>query len=274
MLNKLTKRTAALLGTALALMLSACDTTRAPSASTPTTDAVTTQARPKPTTTTGTKWVETFDRLDTSRWVVSSWGGFWQQSGLSGTFTPQNAAVNGKGQLVLTLKIEACATGLCAQAGELQSHQRMGFGRYTYRMRAASTSSDPAVTGTAQPGNISGAFSYYQDSTTEIDVEIEGHRSSTLNAAVWKGLNTKSYAVLPTGSNLAQGFHDYTYEWRSGRITYFIDGVKIWETTQNVPQAAAHLMLNVWPTLTNAWGGEAKPGTVYMLVDSVTFEPF
>ena len=34
MLNKLTKRTAALLGTALALMLSACDTTRAPSTST------------------------------------------------------------------------------------------------------------------------------------------------------------------------------------------------------------------------------------------------
>ena len=44
--------------------------------------------------------------------------------------------------------------------------------------------------------------------------------------------------------------------------------------TAYVSQAAAHLMLNVWPTLTNAWGGEAKPGTVYMLVDSVTFEPF
>ncbi|MFK7603947.1 family 16 glycosylhydrolase [Deinococcus sp. SM5_A1] len=218
-------------------------------------------------------WTETFDRLDPGRWIPSSWSGFWQHPGLTGTFQASNAYVDGKGHLVLALKVQSCGAGLCAQAAEIQSAQRFGFGRYTYRMRAASTSANASKAGRGRSGNISGAFSYVDNSATEIDVEIEGNRPATLNAAVWKGLTQKSYAVLSTGTTLGQGFHTYSYEWRPDRITYFLDGARVWETTQNVPQDPAHIMLNIWPTNDDGWGGQATTGTVYMLVDSVTFEP-
>lgn len=218
-------------------------------------------------------WTETFDNLDPLRWTPSNWSGFWQQPGLTGTFQPNNAYVDGQGHLVLALKTQSCATGLCAQAAELQSAQRFGFGRYTYRMRAASTSANPRKAGQVHPGNISGAFSYVDNSATEIDIEIEGNRPKTLNAAVWNGLTRKSYAALPTDTSFGQGFQTYSYEWRPDRITYFLNGTRVWETTQNIPQSPASIMLNIWPTLDNAWGGIATPGTVYMLVDSVSFEP-
>ena len=225
-----------------------------------------------PLSTTGS-WTETFDRLDPARWTASSWSGFWQEPGLTGTFRPGNAWVDGQGPLVLALKVQSCAAGLCAQAAELQSAQRFGFGRYTYRMRTASTSANPSKPGQTRPGNISGAFSYVDNSATEIDIEIEGNRPKTLNAAVWKGLTQKSSAVLSTSTALSQGFQTYTYEWRPGSITYFLNGVRLWETTRNIPQDPAYLMLNLWPTLSDGWGGVATPGTVYMLVDSVSFEP-
>ncbi|WP_415791820.1 hypothetical protein, partial [Deinococcus saxicola] len=76
-------------------------------------------------------WTETFDRLDLARWIPSSWSGFWQQPGLTGTFQPDNAYVDGKGHLVLALKVQSCGAGLCAQAAEVQSTQLFGFGRYT-----------------------------------------------------------------------------------------------------------------------------------------------
>lgn len=218
-------------------------------------------------------WTENFDTLDTSKWVKSTWGGFWQQPGLTGNFDPTLASAK-NGHLLLTLNVQSCATGLCARAAEVQSVQKFGFGRYTYRFRAASTSANPTKTGKVLSGNISGAFSYVDNSATEIDLEIEGNRPKTLNAAVWNTVNSKSYSVLPTSVTFGQSFQTMTYEWRPDRITYYLNGAKVWETTQNIPQQAAHIMLNVWPTNSSAWGGTATTGTVYMLVDSIQFEAF
>ncbi|GGR82409.1 glycoside hydrolase family 16 protein [Deinococcus sedimenti] len=221
----------------------------------------------------GAAWTETFDTLDTARWEPSSWGGFWQRPGLTGRFDPALVSVKG-GHLLLTLTVQSCATGLCARAAEVQTHQTFGFGRYTYRFRAASTSAHPARSGKVLSGNISGAFSYVNDSATEIDLEIEGNRPRTLNTAVWRTVNSKTSGVLPTSVTFGQSFQTMTYEWRPDRVTYFLNGSKVWETTQDVPQDAAHIMLNVWPTNSAAWGGPATRGTVHMLVDSISFEPF
>ncbi len=248
---------AALLG----LWLTACNDLSTP-------QATGTTLRPAAAT-----WTETFDTLDSARWIRSSWPGFWQAPGLTGGFDPALASVKG-GHLLLTLNVQACATGLCARAAEIQSAQTFGFGRYTYRFRAASTSANPSRSGKVQSGNISGAFSFVNESATEIDLEIEGNRPRTLNAAVWNTVNNKSYSVLPTGVTFGQSFQTLTYEWRPDRVTYFLNGTKVWETTQNVPQQAAHIMLNVWPTNSAAWGGTATTGTVHMLVDEISFEAF
>ncbi|GGK89782.1 glycoside hydrolase family 16 protein [Deinococcus radiotolerans] len=218
-------------------------------------------------------WSENFDTLDAGKWIKSSWAGFWQQPGLTGAFDSSLASVK-NGHLLLTLNVQNCATGLCARAAEVQSAQTFGFGRYTYRFRAASTSASPTKSGKVLSGNISGAFSYVDNSATEIDLEIEGNRPKTLNAAVWNTVNSKDYSVMPTGVSFGQNFQTMTYEWRPDRITYYLNGSKVWETTKNVPQQPAHIMLNVWPTNSAGWGGQATTGTVYMLVDSVQFEAF
>ncbi len=244
----------------LGLWLTACSDLSSPAAT----------ANLKPASVT---WSETFDTLDSARWIKSSWGGFWQQPGLTGAFDPALASVKG-GHLLLTLNVQTCAAGLCARAAEVQSAQTFGFGRYTYRFRAASTSTSPTKSGKVLSGNISGAFSYVDDSATEIDLEIEGNRPRTLNTTVWNTVNSKDFSVLPTGVTFGQNFQTLTYEWRPDRITYFLNGSKVWETTKNVPQQPAHIMLNLWPTNSAGWGGLATTGTAYMLVDSVQYEAF
>ncbi|GGK26270.1 hypothetical protein GCM10008955_20050 [Deinococcus malanensis] len=222
-----------------------------------------------------TRWTENFDRLDTSTWGVSTWNGFWQNDQVKGAFQKQNVYTDGRGHLVLMLDVKACPQGLCAQAAEVQTHRRFGFGRYSVRMRAASHTPEARTPGRARPGNISGAFSFFNNSATEIDVEIEGHRTSFMNAAAWTSLKTKTAALVPSPqrTDLARDFHTYTWDWQPHRLAFSIDGVKVWETRQHVPQQPGHLMLNVWPTMDPNWGGQVKPGRVYMLVDSVSFQP-
>ncbi|MFC4638579.1 family 16 glycosylhydrolase [Deinococcus hohokamensis] len=222
-----------------------------------------------------TRWTESFDRLDTSTWAVSNWNGFWQNDEVKGAFDTRNAYTDGQGHLVLKLDVRACAQGLCAQAAEIQTHRRFGFGRYSVRMRAASSSARANTPGQSRPGNISGAFSFFNNSATEIDVEIEGHRTGYMNAATWTSLKNKDAALVPAPkrTDLARDFHTYTWDWQPQRLAFSIDGVQVWETRQHVPQQPGHLMLNVWPTMNPHWGGEVKPGQVYMLVDSVSYEP-
>lgn len=220
-------------------------------------------------------WSEQFDRLNGEQWVVSDGAAFWQRDGLRGGFEAGNARANGRGQLVLTLDVQDCASGSCAQGAEIQSRQRFGFGRYSVRMRAASDSADPRVAGRSRPGNISAAFSFFEDSRTEIDIEVEGHRTRQLNTAAWRGRQAKSFALVPTpqGSDLAATFHTYSWEWLPERLTFSVDGLKVWETRDHVPQDPGYLMLNLWPTQDPHWGGHAQPGKVYMLIDAVTYTP-
>ncbi|UBV45001.1 glycoside hydrolase family 16 protein (plasmid) [Deinococcus taeanensis] len=220
-------------------------------------------------------WVESFTQGTLDRWVVSNWRGFWAGGTLDGAFSAQNVKVLQGGQLQLRLKVQRCGGRWCAQAAALQSRQKFGFGRYTVRMRAASDSGDPRRAGRARPGNISAAFSFLDDSRTEIDVEIEGHRSRQINTAAWQGLERKSFALVthPQGTDLATGFHTYTWDWQRDHLAFSVDGREVWRTREHVPQDPAHLMLNVWPTDDSKWGGQATPGEVFMLVDEVKFEP-
>lgn len=221
----------------------------------------------------GLAWTEPFDSLDATRWAATDLPGFWQTPGLNGTFDPAQVSVTG-GYLRLALTVQRCPGGLCARAAELRTTGTFGFGRYTFRVRTASTSSRPTRSGRAVSGNVSAAFSYVDNSATEIDLEIQGHRPTTLNATVWNTLDRVTSVALPAGVNFATDFQTLAYEWRPDRITYFLNGQPVWETTQDIPQQAAHVMLNLWPTDQADWGGLATPGTVYMLVDSVQFEPF
>lgn len=219
-------------------------------------------------------WSDSFSGTAlSSRWIRSSWSGFWQRNGISGGWSPQNAYLNGQGQLVLQLDVTETAPGqFTAQGAELQSAAAYGYGRYAYRMRAASTSRDPAVAGQVLSGTISAAFSYVNNSETEIDIELESRSPSVATLGAWKTPSVHAYSEVAGPSNLASGWHDYVYEWRADRLKFYIDGALVWQSSV-VPSRAGYVMLNVWPTNETGWGGLLTPGTRYLLVDSVSFTP-
>ncbi|ADV66017.1 glycoside hydrolase family 16 protein [Deinococcus maricopensis] len=230
-------------------------------------------SRANPTQAAG--WTDQFEQLDRARWAASDWNGFWQGRGLAGRFDPALAYADGAGNLVLEMNVDRCGSGWCARAAELSTKERYGYGRYEVRMRAASDSASAKRAGQAHAGNISAAFSYYDDSRTEIDVEIEGHRIADANFTAWRGRQDKDWKLAKgaAGGSLAAQFHTYAWEWTPGSLRFFVDGREQFLTRKTVPQDAAHLILNVWPTNDPGWGGAVQSGRLYMLVDYVKFTP-
>lgn len=215
-------------------------------------------------------WRDDFTTLDTSRWCVSTrgWPPFWVRDGLSGTWEPSNVTVK-DGFLVMKLDVDS---NLVARAAELATNAKHGYGTYEARLRGASTSADPTVSGRGSSGNISAFFNYVNDSETEIDHEIEGQNPTTDWMGAWQTTSRHDHGTGGTGENLTQGFHTYRWDWTPTRIDFFIDGV-LKCTTAVVPTAEAHLMFNLWPTNSTGWGGKSTAGTQYMLVDYVSFTP-
>ncbi|MBB6096655.1 endo-1,3-1,4-beta-glycanase ExoK [Deinobacterium chartae] len=225
------------------------------------------------TATTPPTFFDDFTQLDTSRWEISNgdWPAFWKTSTLTGNFNRSKVFTNGKGHLVLELNVQRCDSGYCAQGAELVTRERFGYGRYEVRMRAASTSAQPQKAGLPRTGNVSAAFSYWQDSTTEIDVEIEGNRPRTAWVGAWKGLDLHQAQPAQSGHDKTQVFHVYRWDWLPGSLRFYIDGRLQYAINRDIPVEKAHLMLNLWPTNSDGWGGKAAEQKTYMLVDYVRF---
>jgi len=263
-----------LLPAALSVLIAACSATPAPESAQSTSllplpnEASRSPATPTPQAVPGS-WRDDFSTLDTGRWRVSdSITPFWGRNGLSGRFAPGNVTVR-NGLLVLKLDV---GTNLTAQAAELATTAAYGYGTYEARIRAASSSSDPAVPGVSSSGNVSALFSYVNDSETEIDHEIEGQRPATDWMSTWQTTALQESGSV-TGADLTQGFHTYRWDWSPTRVDFHLDGVFRSSHASVVPSAQAPLMLNLWPTNNADWGGATTPGTVYMLVDYVSFTP-
>lgn len=216
-------------------------------------------------------WRDDFETLDLTRWWVSGggWTPFWVRDGLTGGWEPGNVTVQG-GHLVLRLDV---GTDLWARGAEIGTHQTYGYGRYEARLRAASRSADPATSGPASSGNISAFFSYVNDSETEIDHEIEGQNPQLDWMGAYQTTGRHDYGVVDAGADLSQGFHTYRWDWSPDRIDFYRDGVWQRATTSVRPSTPAHLLFNLWPTNSGAFGGQATPGTSYLLVDYVSFTP-
>ncbi|GGK43172.1 hypothetical protein GCM10008955_41200 [Deinococcus malanensis] len=254
----------------LGLLPASCSSTPDPTTSTVLAPNLNAAAKPLSRTVSGS-WRDDFTTLNTTRWWVSNggWTPFWAKDGLSGSWNPGNVTVVG-GYLIMKLKVDA---GRRASAAELGTVARYGYGIYEARLRAASSSARPTVRGTGASGNITGFFSFVNDSQTEIDHEIEGHNRTTDWMGTWQTTGRHDYGAGGTGTDLSQDFHIYRWNWTPTKVDFYIDGVLKRRITSVVPTREAHLMFNLWPTNTTLWGGKSTPGTQYMLVDYVSFTP-
>ncbi|MGN6692830.1 MAG: glycoside hydrolase family 16 protein [Aquihabitans sp.] len=151
------------------------------------------------------------------------------------------------------------------------------FGRVDVRFRAdAGEGLWPAIWLLA-PGTPRSDGKLPYPSRPEIDIlEIHGdapdlwrfhlHNTTSAGAAVDPG---ESYA----GPDTSTGFHTASVEWRSDRITWFVDGTARWTYRgPGIPQVPMYLVVNL---AVGGWAGTPDPSAfpAQMLIDSIHITP-
>lgn len=117
---------------------------------------------------------------------------------------------------------------------EIRSADRLGFGSYAARMKAADA-----------PGSIT-AFFLYEDvpgDNDEIDVEIVGRR---LLVGTWVAGRQTNRDSLELPFDPAAGFHEYRIDFHPGRVAFLIDGAEVQRWTRALPTHPMRLMVNAW----------------------------
>jgi endo-1,3-1,4-beta-glycanase ExoK len=120
-------------------------------------------------------------------------------------------------------------------------------------------------------GQISAGFLYYDQSTTEIDVEQEGDLPNTFWVTNWVG--TGNYETTPICCYNGTVPHKIKMIWKPAEIDYVIDGTRVAVHTKDIPSTAAYFIFNFWGTNSPDWGGLETPGTRYYVVSNFSYSP-
>lgn len=193
-------------------------------------------------TTESGSFVDTFDRIEPGRWLVSNgWSnGEFQDC----TFLQANAAVLPGGGVELALQD---ATGLerLSSCAELQTHDTFGYGTYEVRVRAARAH-----------GVVSAFFTYTGPGQTppkphdEIDFEFLGKAPQTVQANYFaNGVGDHGHDI-PLGFGADERFSDYAFEWTPEAIRWFVDGRLMHEVKRKegepYPTTPGKICLSIW----------------------------
>jgi beta-glucanase (GH16 family)/lysophospholipase L1-like esterase len=172
-----------------------------------------------------------------------------------GSYVQPTEAKDGAGSLTLfvdRLK-EAVGQHLFTGSG-IQTNAFYGYGRFTVRMRSD-----------IKPGTVSSFFLMNKWEPgdwfhKEIDIEFLGKGPKTVQFVVHRyhsnqgpGAMGKPYVYeLPFG--YGDAFHDYSIHWTKDKVDWSVDGKKVWETTQDIPDVPMNIFMNHWgPGPKEAW---------------------
>jgi endo-1,3-1,4-beta-glycanase ExoK len=195
---------------------------------------------------TAKSFFEPFDKVDERRWYVSDG---WSNGNHQGCTWRRNHLGIGKGILYLRLddKGDAKRPYGCA---ELRTREKLGYGLYEVRMRAAAGSG----LNTAMFTWIGPPFYNRHD---EVDFEFLGKSPNGVQLNYYsagKG-GHESIAATP---GAAAGFHTYAFDWSADAIRWYVDG-KLVRTAMgdDLPHTPGSLFLSLWngSPQVNGWLG-------------------
>jgi beta-glucanase (GH16 family) len=221
--------------------------------------------------------------LDSTRWKVSNWHAPGSIPGKNtGVFSP--AALDfSHGLLRISVMQSVDADGhVRSTGGEIQSRALFGYGTYEFVMRLASTADTPDGQGRVMSGSDSGAFTFVNNSETELDIEFLGSTPGSVWLTNWVNAAHNARNIKPTlyqqeqapAAGLAEAFHTYRIDWSPGKVVWRLDDVVIATHLRHVPTTPAHLLVSHWGTNNEKWGGRATPGVPrYLYVRRVSFTP-
>lgn len=158
---------------------------------------------------------------------------------------------------------------------EVRSLQTYGYGTYVWSFRSASDSTNPAANGSPVSGQVSSGFLFNNNSQTELDSsEVEGQvsRNTLAEFTTWESVSNSQNTNV-TVSTPWNTYHQYKVIWAPGSATYFVDGVQAASHTQNVPATPAAVLMNIWGTNNDLFGGVSTVGTRWMYFNNFSFVP-
>ncbi|MGH3429169.1 MAG: family 16 glycosylhydrolase, partial [Mycobacteriales bacterium] len=216
-----------------------------------------------------------------SQFVVDTGSAPASSGSNSGSFSAANCELN---QGMLALKVtQSGASPVISTGCEVRTSAAYGYGTYSVTMRASSTATTPNGAGSASDGQISTAFTFINNSLTEIDMpEIEGTggcggAGSCSDTLEWtnyiNGPGNKQFTQT-TLANPQDAFHVYKMVWQPNRIDFYVDGALATTHTQNIPTAPAYFLVSSYGTNSTSFGGDANVGvTRRMYVSNMSFVP-
>lgn len=123
--------------------------------------------------------------------------------------------------------------------GEYRSKDFYGYGRYEVTMKAIKND-----------GVVSSFFTYTGPSDgnpwDEIDIEILGKDTTKVQFNYFTDSAGNHEYMHDLGFDASEDFHSYAFEWREGKITWFVDGEEVYSAEENIPVTESKIMMNAW----------------------------
>ena len=186
-----------------------------------------------------------------------------------------HATVNGSTLDIRLDNVPCPCSGQPYASDELDSVSKYGYGTYTVQMQASASS-----------GTVSTFFTYVNttpggaETNDEIDVEIPGARTTTLEATYYKlGVSSGAH-VITLPFDASQAIHTYAIQWLPNSISWIVDGQTLYTVTGSpatLPTNASNLVLNFWSGNTTGivnWLGALNYSTpLHTYYGSASFTP-
>lgn len=114
-----------------------------------------------------------------------------------------------------------------------------------------------------------GAFFFYLNDTSEIDLEFLSMKPEIVNLVIQSPESTAENGYVTPGTpdfdnhSLSfmpgEGYHEYRFDWLPGQITFLVDGVVVRIIEDGVPDTAGRVHVSHWSNGNEGWSG-GPPG--------------
>ncbi|MCF0113212.1 MAG: family 16 glycosylhydrolase [Bacilli bacterium] len=162
--------------------------------------------------------------------------GPWTNGGMFDCYWDQSNVAYDKGTKSLHLSITETKKGTY-YAGEYRSMQAFSYGDFACSMKPIS-----------RPGVVSSFFTYTnRPRWDEIDIEFLGKDTTKVQFNYFTNGQGGHEYVYNLGFDASKEFHEYGFKWEEGRISWYVDGKRVYSATRDIPECAAQIMVNAWP---------------------------
>lgn len=131
-------------------------------------------------------------------------------------------------------------------SGEYRTKNTFKYGKYQCNLKAVKKS-----------GVVTAFFTYNASPWDEIDVEILGKDTTKVQFNYFVNGVGGHETMYSLGFDASAAFHKYEFDWRSGWIKWYVDGVLARTVNTGArPSNAGKIMMNFWPgTGVDSWLG-------------------